>query len=226
MDYKESPILITGCARSGTSLTAGCIHQAGAWGGDFVGETVHNPKGFFENRAIRETIEKPFLDSVGCDKMGQNPLPTDNLLASFKQDQADELKKQLFGVLHREGYQGGQWFYKGAKMGLYWPLWNMAFPNARWILVRRKSSDIVNACLRTVFMRAYNSNRGWFYWISIHKRRFLDMFENDLNIHVVWPQRMIDGDLRQIKTAIEYMGLEYNVDKINELIEPKFWHSS
>ena len=41
----KNPIIITGCARSGTSLTAGVINICGAGGGEMSGATIYNKKG-------------------------------------------------------------------------------------------------------------------------------------------------------------------------------------
>ena len=71
----NDPIFITGCARSGTSMTAGVINYCGAFGGQVAGATKNNRKGMFENNAIRELIVKPILRKHKFDPMGQNPLP-------------------------------------------------------------------------------------------------------------------------------------------------------
>ena len=69
------PILITGAARSGTSLTAGIISICGAFGGNTTGSTPYNRNGQFENSHIRNRIVKPYLVRMGVDKLGQYPLP-------------------------------------------------------------------------------------------------------------------------------------------------------
>jgi hypothetical protein len=67
------PILITGCARSGTSMTAGIVHICGAFGGRMSGPTPNNRKGMFENEEVRNQIVKPYLSSIGADPLGQKP---------------------------------------------------------------------------------------------------------------------------------------------------------
>jgi hypothetical protein len=52
------------------------------------------------------------------------------------------------------GYkQGIPWMYKDTKMCQMWPVWNFAFPNARWIIVRRRTGDITQSCVKTAFMQ-------------------------------------------------------------------------
>ena len=43
----KEPILITGCARSGTSMVAGIINMSGAFGGVMAGPNKNNQKGNF-----------------------------------------------------------------------------------------------------------------------------------------------------------------------------------
>jgi hypothetical protein len=77
----REPILITGCARSGTSMVAGVINRCGAFGGKMSGPNSNNQKGMFENAVIRNSIVKPYLRQIGVDHLGQYPLPNiENLL--------------------------------------------------------------------------------------------------------------------------------------------------
>jgi len=144
----KEPILITGCARSGTSMVAGIINKCQVFGGDMSGPNRNNAKGMFENAYIRNNILKPYLRQMEVDPLGQYPLPDiDNLLIP------SSLKKDVEQVMINQGYTNGPWMYKGAKMCLTWPAWHHAFPNAKWIIVRRRIGDIVNSCIRTGFMR-------------------------------------------------------------------------
>ncbi len=225
----KAPILITGCARSGTSLVAGIINQRGAFGGKMSGPNHNNAKGMFENARIRNEIVKPYFRSIDADPMGQYPLPeSPTKLIPVGWD------KRIEGVLMEDGYEGGPWMYKGAKLCLHWDIWNYAFPNAKWIIVRRKPSDIINSCMRTGFMRAFGiqSNQsavgvkseweGWLWWIHQHEARFIEMIQAGLNCKVIWPERMVDGDYSQIKEMLEWLGLEWGPE-ITEFIEPKLW---
>jgi hypothetical protein len=54
-DYSKSPIIITGCARSGTSMIAGIINLCGAWKGVTSGPNKYNAKGMFENHELRQS---------------------------------------------------------------------------------------------------------------------------------------------------------------------------
>lgn len=225
----KAPILITGCARSGTSMVAGIINLRGAFGGKMTGPTSTNAKGMFENARIRNEIVKPYFTSIGVDKMGQYPLPNieEMVIPTGWQGRVE-------GIMQEEGYEDGPWMYKGAKMCLHWPVWNYAFPDAKWIIVRRKSSDIINSCLRTGFMSAFTRQGnqravgalsawdGWMWWVHQHEDRFREMMNAGLNCKVIWPERMVEGNYQQINEMLEWLGLEWD-SKITDFIEPKLW---
>ncbi|MFW5701288.1 MAG: hypothetical protein ACOCWM_06315 [Cyclobacteriaceae bacterium] len=228
----KSPILITGAARSGTSMVAGIINICGAFGGEMSGPNINNAKGMFENARIRNTILKPYLITCGVDKMGQYPLPDVNNLMI-----PGNLKNKVQDVMYDQGYRKGPWMYKGPKMCLIWPIWHYAFPNAKWVIVRRRTGDIVNSCIKTGFMRAFankqnqravgasNEREGWIWWVHQHEKRFIEMINEGLNVKIVWPERMLSGDYVQIQETIEWLGLNWedNAGKVHEFIEPKLW---
>jgi hypothetical protein len=228
----KTPILITGAARSGTSMVAGVINICGAFGGQMSGPNINNAKGMFENAKIRNNIVKPYLRQIGVDPMGQYPLPD-----VFNLPIPRTLKAQVEGVMKEQGYNQGPWMYKGAKMCLTWPIWHYAFPDAKWIIVRRRTGDIVRSCVRTGFMKAFNNNmnqkavgaksseEGWIWWVRQHEERFREMIDEGLNVKIVWPERMLDGDYRQMKETIEWLGLNWedHSAEIHQFIEPKLW---
>ena len=229
MNEMPAPILITGAARSGTSMVAGCVNMCGAFGGIMSGPNKNNKKGMFENHQIRQTIVKPYLKRLGCDPLGQFPLPDPNTMVI-----PVTLRKTIEGVMKQQGYTSGPWFYKGAKMCLLWPAFHYAFPNAKWIIVRRRTGDIAASCCKTSFMRAFTlpQNRkkigieeefdAWVWWVNQHEKRFVEMIEAGLNVKQVWPERMITGDYQQMYETMEWLGLEWN-SEIYNFIEPKIW---
>ncbi len=215
------PILITGAARSGTSLTAGVARLCGGWGGICSGGTIYNKKGMFENHDIREKCVKPLLRKLHVDPMAQYPLPDIEL---FKTVDAQEWREKILGILGEQGRGDKVWFYKGAKMCLMWPLWHKAFPEARWIIVRRRAKEIVNSCMRTGFMRGHQDEKGWMNWVQVHIKRFNEMLNADLDLREVWPQEMIDGEFNEIRSVVEWLGLEWQEEKVKGFISPKLWN--
>lgn len=217
----RSPVLITGCARSGTSMVSGILNICGAFGGEMSGPTKYNRKGMFENARIRNEIVKPYLKEHGYDPLGQNPLPEpmDGLPTMDP-----PLSEQVEQIMEDQGYEEGVWFYKGAKMCLVWPLWNLAFPGAEWVIVRRKDEDIVNSCLHTTFMKAFHTPKGWQGWVDAHKRRFQEMHNAGLKITEIWPEKFVQSnDFHNMKHLVEKLRLVWNEKEIIDFIEPAWW---
>lgn len=225
-----SPILITGCARSGTSMVAGLVDMGGAFGGQMTGAVPHNPKGQFENEDIRDHLVKPYLEKNGWDRLGQDPLP-DIEVVRAQADLKDSPFVNNFALamslaMDNYDYVSGPWFYKGAKMCLFWPLVDACFPVAKWIIVRRGTDAIIDSCIRTRFMKAYGDDRdGWRGWVGIHKTRFREMKEEmGDRVREVWPEKMMVGHFSEMAEVIEWLGLNWDFDKANEFIDPKLYH--
>jgi len=227
----QSPILITGCARSGTSMVAGVVNMCGAFGGVMSGPTRNNQKGMFENARIRNEIVKPYMRRINVDPLGQYPLPdVDDILIPT------DWRRRVEEVITNQGYTEGPWMYKGAKMCLMWPLWHYAFPNARWIIVRRRTGDIVQSCMKTAFMRAFvrkeackavgakDEREGWVWWVHQHEERFREMMNEGVNCKVVWPERMVTGDYEQLYETLEWLGLQWRTEVLG-FIDGKLWHA-
>jgi len=226
----KSPILITGVARSGTSMVAGIVNICGAFKGNTQGVGKDNQKGMFENLRIRNEIIKPYLRNASVDPLCQYPLLDVNIMSI-----PIDLQNRVELIIQKEGYKSGDWMIKTPKLCLTYPMWHHAFPDAKWIIVRRKTSDIINSCLKTGFMRAFsksqiqkavgvdNERDGWLWWVRQHERRFVEMITFGLNVKIVYPERMVDGNYSQMKEAIEWLGLEWKRKEIIDFIEPKLW---
>lgn len=218
---KTDPILITGCARSGTSLTAGIVEACGAFGGKMSGATTSNEKGMFENEAIKKLV-KSYLKGAGADPLGQAPLLTFEQLVAHPYP---KLGASVTDIMKKEGYKKGPWFYKCAKASFMWCLWDKAFPNVKWIIVRRDSDQIINSCLEAHFMRAFKDRAGWQTWIDAHQKLFWEICDSlQDSVMEVWPAKAIDGDLSEMQDMIKFLGLKWNDKKVQEFIDPELWH--
>ena len=218
MKIEKSPILITGAARSGTSLIGGVINICGAFGGDMFGPNIHNQKGMHENIKIRENVDKGYLRSIKMDPKGQFPLPDTNSLPI-----PSDWRKQVEDIIIEEGNEDGDWFYKGARSCLFWPVWHYAYPNAKWVIVRRRTADIASSCLNTGFMNYYKDYDGWVKWVNHHEDKFVEMITSGLNVKQIWPERMIRGDYEQLYELIEWLGLTWRSKEVMDFIEPALW---
>jgi len=214
------PILIVGCARSGTSMVAGIVHLCGAFGGNMSGPNYYNRKGMFENAVIRNKITKPYLRDQDYDPLGQYPLPDTGALWIMR-----SLRTRVQDIMRTQGWdEESPWFYKGAKLCLVWPAWHYAFPEAKWISVRRRDEDIFQSCLKTGFMRAFDDKEGWQWWIDQHKERFEEM-KQSRQVREVWPEKMMNGDYGEMRKVVEWVGLNWKDQEVRDFIEPKLYGS-
>lgn len=220
----KAPIIITGCARSGTSMTAGIINIGGAFGGDMFGPNQYNEKGMFENRIVRQDIVKPYFRRIGADPLGQKPLPNNQQIFEVSQKEANRFRDAIEKEMKLEGCEEDQvWFYKGAKSCLVWYLWYLAFPAAQWVIVHREHKGIIRSCLRTRFMKAYQTVEGWQTWIDQHEQRFAEMHTAGLNIIDFWPSTMIEGNYEPAREMIEKLGLRWYEKIVRAFIDPKLY---
>ena len=219
----HNPILVTGAERSGSTIIAKIIQICGA----FTGETTT----MLENVGIRQQVNS-YYDQLQIPVQGQFPLPdTKQLLIPT------QWKAGIDEILGGGGYDGRRpWMYKNHRICQIWPVWNYAYPSARWIIVRRRSGDIVQSCIKTNFMQAFsepirqeavganNENEAWIWWVREHEKLFVEMIQAGVNCKVVWPERMVNGDYAQIYEMLEWLGLRWNDGIINK-IDPMLWKS-
>jgi len=209
-------VLITGCARSGTSMVSGVLSALGL---DF-GKPLHSkrrtyqPRGFFEHRHVRERVVKPMLKRLGADPLGQNPLPPRILRPSDREALALGLK------VRRELGQRAQ-AYKDAKVLLMWPYFHKAFPDATWVLVRRDRKAIALSCQRTPFMQKRSFLAGWLEWVDEHEARMDDLRASGARVLEIWPDA---GDVASFRPLVEELGLEWDEAKVEAALVPSAWH--
>jgi len=244
----HSPIFVLGLPRSGTSMVAGALNICGAWTGSTVPGGEQNPKGFFEHTKIREQVTKNILIGLGYHPSGVIKLPPINLsvdpnklLSIYKKIVTEykytdlinnnliDLETIIRVILKSDGYNNmtnqSPWLYKDAKLSLLWPLFNQAFPKARWLIVRRDEESFIKSCLRTNFMKFYSQERDFWVKYAQEYNAHLDVFkENVSNVLEVYTPDLISGNFDDLKTTALSLGLNYPEDKLREFISPEHWH--
>ncbi len=201
-------IIVVGCARSGTSLTASVLQACGANFGTNIDE-------LFEHKYIRGQMIKPYLIHIGADPRGISPLPNIDNIIPFND----------FGARVVSAIEGpNPLAYKCPKSCHIWPIWKEHFPHAKWVLVRRKKKQIVDSCIRTKFMQGLTERDQWEAWVDVHNKRLRDIavVAGVENI-TVWPQRGLHNP-EFWKPLIEHCGLTWNYDEVARRIDPSLWH--
>lgn len=196
------PIIVTGCARSRTSLVMQLLEIAGLHLGNVIGATKANPQGQKENRAIIDQIQKPILKSHGYDPKGQFPIP--HLQFDY---QDPTLRHKVLNIMKPK--EGQRWGFKDAKACLTWRTWNYSFPDASWIIVRRWKKDIVKSCLRTSFMDRFQNEEGWAWWVEEHKERFDLIRRNCKHVYEIDTDNLKNAHLHELECIVNEHGLKW-----------------
>lgn len=220
--YWDRPIFITGVPRSGTSMLSGLFHISGVWKGKTIGPSKENPKGFFENASLRESVLKPYLRSIGADALGQKPLPR---IEDCTIDQ--NIKNRIKRILLDESYHRGPWLWKDAKLLLTFPLWVELYPEALWLIVKRNPASVARSCLRTGFMRAEQTLEGWEKWVKDYESRVEHLQAKAKHSAVVNTDILIEQGAEYLLSSglVSFFGLpNFDKERANNFISKQFWH--
>lgn len=208
---KHDPILITGVERSGSTLIARILDLCGVWSGACNNMMENHTLTYFNNELLNQhPIGLPDIETL------QIPV---------------NWKKSVEGVLVAQGGVHKLWMIKHSGLSKLWPVWNYAYPDAKWLIVRRRTGDVIQSCIKTGYMRIFKDPvirseflfeteaEAWLWWVHEHEKRFVQMIEAGLNCRIIWPERMVTGDYKQIYETVEWLGLKWNND-IPKLIDP------
>ena len=201
-------ILITGCARSRTSMTTSMLQACGA----YLGHTK-DVNDLYENIAIRQGILKPLIRGFGGDPLGQTRFPDPEAVKPV-----EGLKSRVLDALG--GLRRGL-AYKDAKIALVWQSWAEAFPSAKWVLVRRSRDGIIDSCIRTHFMRAHGEDReGWGAWVDAQIERFDAMKSAGLDLIEIHTDELVrDPDV--LEPVAVHCGLAFDRAAVAACIKPR-----
>lgn len=206
-------ILVTGVERSGSTLISRVLQMCDANAG--------------QTNKMRENVSLKALSTrtikrlnVGCF------MPSYYSLNNVK-DWDEKVEKALKDQIIPEFMP---FMYKDSQIAQLWKLWNKAYPFAKWIIVRRRTGDILNSLHETAYMlrfkSAHNIKRigasdekdAWLWWVHQYEDRFRDILEAELNYRIVWPERMRDGNFEQIKEVVDWCDLQWN-DEVEDVMK-------
>ena len=215
-DKFDSPIFVLGLPRSGTSMVAGSLAACGVWTGTTIAPNDANPKGFFEHAVVREQVIKPMLSSMGCDPLGVRVLPTESML----NQKVPNLQSRIKKIVRDDGYKGpNKWLYKDAKLTLLWPIFANAFPNARWVIVRREQEQFIDSCLRTSFMKQHSMERE--YWAALfeeYTKRLRALKSTERRTYVIDAMKIAQGELSTFEKLCVVLGLRFNEPAVEQFV--------
>lgn len=158
----DSPILVTGFPRSGTSVTAGVLHHCGAYVNTkdpLRPPDEHNPTGYFESIGLNVAQACVQISKVS---RGRTP----------RRAYGFDFKKRISEALLDDGYRGGPWLYKSVGISQCIDEWITAFPNAHIIVVRRPKYDAIASNLEIEKCRKLGNALWWCRTYEEYQRHF------------------------------------------------------
>ncbi len=215
MKFKQV-ILITGVERSGSTLISRVLQLCDANAGQ-----TNKMRENVNLRALSKSVIEDM--NIGCFMPSKWDLFS---VTNWKEQVENAIKEQKLP-------ESMPFMYKDSQIAQLWELWSDAYPNAKWIIVRRRTGDILNSLHETAYMsrfkdiknikkvKAKDENDAWLWWVHQYEDKFREIIEAKLDYKIVWPERMRDGDFEQMKEVVKWCGLKWNdevVDVIGNLL--------
>lgn len=162
--------LILGSGRSGTSMVAGILSNAGYYmGSNLIPPRAANPKGFFEspeiNRKINEEILRGHLPRFTDGQRWLGVLPRKVTFTKPK----GVLDKRLRAAVSKTPF-----CYKDPRISYTLPIWQPYLENTKFICVFRHPAStalsIVKECLDAKYLQGLNMSRMRAYavWVAMY----------------------------------------------------------
>lgn len=132
-------VIVVGLPRSGTSFLTGLIVRMGFDPGPkklLRSANQFNPYGYYENMKLMK-IDHDLLKKFGGKVMNPPELPKDWIKLCIKE------QKKIRQVVDREGIE----IYKGNMLVILADLYDVLFPNVKWIYISRNEDDIVRSLI-------------------------------------------------------------------------------
>jgi len=201
------PIIVTGLARSGSSFFTSVLHACGMWVGSCLPPSGSNPRGFFENRAIKSLLK----EYVAMRDEGRNVT-------------AERVRRDVLNAAVEDGWDGQAWGFKEPGLTDFWEEFYSAFPGAQWIVCRRNRGTSEASFARAPFGSTWRPEEI--------ARRFdeqqaaLDGLNQMPGVIHVWADDVARGDLYPLFCAVRRCGLTWNRQNALHCWDPCLWTRS
>jgi hypothetical protein len=179
--------------RCGSSTVAGIFHAHGVWCGTKQKPDENNPRGYFENRKLKEGLRA----WAGFDFTG--PIP------EFKPG----WRKEVEGIIKADGYKNGPWMYKhGAFFHKLWQEFNPAI-----VKVQRNTADVFKSYKECGFLKKY-TDKELIYIIDRQKEIMDHLPGVTINAELLF-----ERNYKELEIAFGYCGLDFEITKANEYMD-------
>jgi len=210
------PIIVVGGPRSGTTLTMRLLHKCGMQVGKLAAAhpLVEGP--------IRDQFYKPVLKRGGFDELAQKNLPPPGWNPGMP---AEIAFNSIVSLIGSEVDFDKPWGFKGVKGLLMWPLLYTAFPDANWVVVRRKRAEHVASLMRTSFMTAYSDKKGWNYYLDLIEEHINSVLEGPAKTVEFWPAYVRDRESGYVGGVISSTGVQWD-ERAMDVFDKKLYRKA
>ncbi len=217
----EQPVLILGCPFSGMDQAAALLHKHGLW----MGKTdedwdITSNKHRYGNPTILNQVNGKILGL-----MKTHPYQIDKIPELENLPTVSGLKPVISGILKRQGYdRSTMWGYKDFRLSLMWPIWQNMYPEAKWIIVKRPHSVIVNNCLRIVGTRKISQHdHYWYNWCEMYEERLQALKTEASHVLEIDSTAVQNGEFDQLQKVFTGLGMTFDRKIAKDLLSPKYW---
>jgi hypothetical protein len=222
--YENSPILIGGMHRSGTSLITSILRSCGL----FIGKDIElmesnqydNPKGYWEFLEIVGFTEELLKDFGGSWK---DPSPFfDRNLFKHMEPQSIQAKNILEPLIQSHRV----WGWKDPRVTITVPFWKNIFPNLKLIVCLRNPLEVAFSLSKRIISHV-NFQKGLILW-----KDYYQILSNDLNllsdrqIFVIHYESILKNPDEEIERLCKFTGLspsKNDLDNAKGLIKPNLY---
>jgi hypothetical protein len=208
----DTPLVITGMHRSGTSLVARFVHDSGIDLGDrFVGARPSNPYGHYEDVEILDFQQSVLLREFGHSMWVPGPPP----LTAADRARARGLVAARKEKLH--------WGWKEPRTSLFLDLWHGLLPDAFYLFVARHPLLVLDSLSRRNHTRFYNFRKhtGFLKSWLIYNQACLDFYlsyrPNCLFVKLEGVLQQMDRFARLLS---ERLSIAFDASKLRKLYDP------
>lgn len=217
MTADQRPIIITEIPRSGASIIAAVLGNCGVWLGDSHGTSP--------SKRLSSLLARPMLRGLGCDPVALGTYPPTLACNAVAASTSALWRRAVCKIMERDAEGIGRpWAYLGADATPLWPVWRSAFPDARWIIVRRSQRSIIASCRRTGDVGVGKSDDDLFRWIGNFEMSFSEIMAVT-NSREIWPSRALAGELGEVLLLLDWLGVAYDPTAVSDLLAPMAWGS-
>ncbi len=239
MNKTDTPLIVLGMHRSGTSLLAGTLQASGVFLGEakslMPAQAEINAKGFWEHESI-VAIHDEILTTLGSHWSHIASLPED----WHKDSRIEPYRKALIDIIRKEFSGSGLWGLKDPRMCRLLPLWLSIFKELntkpKFIIISRHPYEVAASLtkrdrdltwqyslflwLKYVLDAEQSSagyDRSWITFEALNNDWQKTIIQTGKDLDIQWPLSPDSAEVKNTMKSLVSDGLWHN--RSNELVE-------